>query len=115
MADEVDSHAKLVRTIKLLAGADASGITDEQLGEFIGVAQSYVSTFKPPETVDGQLTALWVCHLLAAKLANLGTVKINSVWIERIERESSSTDAWFDQFWALINSLGLGKATVIGF
>ncbi|MEQ6218269.1 hypothetical protein ABMB44_05595 [Levilactobacillus brevis] len=112
MADEVDSHAKLVKTIKLLAGADASGITDEQLDEFIGVAQAYVGTFKPPETVADQLIALWVCHLLAAKLANLGTVKINSVWIER---ESSATNAWFDQFCTLISALGLGKATVIGF
>ncbi|WP_203642969.1 DUF4054 domain-containing protein [Levilactobacillus andaensis] len=112
MAVEDEGHTKLMNSIKLLAGADAAGVSDEQLEKFIDIARAYVGTFKPPEAVADQLTALWVAHLLAAKIANLGTVKINSVWIER---ESASGNQWFDQFWSLLNALGLGKARVIGF
>lgn len=112
MAVKDEGHAKLMNSIKLLAGADVAGVSDGQLEELIGIAQTYVGTFKPPETVADQLTALWVAHLLAAKIANLGTVKINSVWIER---ESESDNPWFDQFWSLLSALGLGKARVIGF
>lgn len=109
MADEQEST--LADKVRVLAGADAAGVSEPQLQAIVDTSQMLVGTFKPPEDKADQLTVLWSCHVLAAKLANLGTVKINGVWIEA---ESEGSNPWYDQFYLLLQGLGLGRSKVVG-